>query len=208
MGSIYRLADEVTAWVGIADDSSDATCDLIRKVSSMSSTQVLPNDVTKQQWDGLLAMLRRPYWSRVWVIQEIALARMIHIHCGGKQTTWKNLNHAVITYMLESTSSKGLVSFIKLARFHENTSARKPIPFLRALQDSTTAESTDPRDKVFSLFGLVHDSSLFVPLPNYTQSLRDIGRAITISAITSTSSLDIVLMLSSLTRDLEQNTIS
>jgi hypothetical protein len=34
--------------------------------------------------------------------------------------------------------------------------------------------ATDPRDKIFGLLGLCHDSDTFVPVPNYKQPLEDI----------------------------------
>ena len=55
--------------------------------------------------------------------------------------------------------------------------------------------STEPRDKVFALLGLVYDSALYIPVPNYKQSIRDICISMTISAMSTNSSLDIIPVL-------------
>ena len=40
----------------------------------------------EQAWAAVALLLEREYWSRVWMIQEVALSRMIFILCGGEVT--------------------------------------------------------------------------------------------------------------------------
>jgi len=69
------------------------------------------------------------------------------------------------------------------------------VRFVEALERSSKAISTDPRDKVFALLGLVHDGALYIPVPNYQQSVEDICIGITLSATITTSPIDIVPLL-------------
>lgn len=41
--------------------------------------------------EALKALFQRPYWKRVWILQEIMLARSLTIHCGQHTTSWNNL---------------------------------------------------------------------------------------------------------------------
>jgi hypothetical protein len=37
------------------------------------------------------AFLRRPYWKRTWIIQEIALSKRVIVHCGDDKMDWEDL---------------------------------------------------------------------------------------------------------------------
>ncbi|KAH8711994.1 heterokaryon incompatibility protein-domain-containing protein, partial [Phaeosphaeriaceae sp. PMI808] len=69
MTKIYSAAEEVIAWLGESNESSDRALDLL----------VLPEKALwKQERTGMQKdlddLFAREYWSRVWVIQEIASA--------------------------------------------------------------------------------------------------------------------------------------
>jgi hypothetical protein len=66
-----------------------------------------------------------------------------------------------------------------LIKFHQDASKIKPVRFIEALERSSEAKSTDPRDKAFVLLKLVYDSAFYIPVPNYRQSAEDICIAIT-----------------------------
>jgi hypothetical protein len=66
-----------------------------------------------------------------------------------------------------------------LIKFQQDSSKFKPVRFIEALERSSEAQSTDPRDKAFALLQLVHDGALYIPVPNYRQSVEDICIAIT-----------------------------
>ena len=84
---------------------------------------------------------------------------------------------------------------MNLAKFHEDAAKNKPLHFLEALRRSSAALSTEPRDKISALLGLVYDSALYISVPNYRQSLKDVCVSMTLSAISTTSSLDIIPVL-------------
>jgi hypothetical protein len=98
IGSIYRRAKEVAAWTGEEDYCSNVVMDALH--SSGDFRRPAPS-FSAPLIDSLINFLERPYWRRVWVIQELALSKYTTIHCGGKQTSWTRLS---IT--LSSISSK------------------------------------------------------------------------------------------------------
>lgn len=141
-------------------------------------------------------ILGTPILETCWVIQELALAKRTTIHCGGRQTSWTQLAST-----LKSLSSTKTVSYPAVAnannlvQFHEDALEVKPLRFIEALRRNSEALSSDPRDKVFALLGLVYDGSLYLPVPNYRQSVDDICMGMLLSAIDTTSPLDIVPFL-------------
>lgn len=52
--------------------------------------------------------------------------------------------------------------------------------------------ATDPRDKIFGLLGLCHDSDTFVPVPNYKQPLEDIITDMSKRMMSLSRSLDLM----------------
>lgn len=98
MAQLYAQADEVRIWMG---PESKHTAPLFDKLEDCGGSQDRPDssignavhlvDVESGCLDGLLDLLGRPWWSRVWVIQEAALARNPVIHCGSQTFEFRRL---------------------------------------------------------------------------------------------------------------------
>ncbi|PMD22177.1 hypothetical protein NA56DRAFT_688308 [Hyaloscypha hepaticicola] len=39
-------------------------------------------------WQGLVALSRRRYWTRIWIVQEITVARDLQLFCGNETVQW------------------------------------------------------------------------------------------------------------------------
>ncbi|KAH8760182.1 heterokaryon incompatibility protein-domain-containing protein [Hyaloscypha finlandica] len=194
MGSIYRRAKEVIAWTG---EDIDMGIDFINRLNGLEeSTSALLTVIDSHIGEvaAFLEFLARPYWRRVWIIQELALARHVTIHCGRLEISWSALNASIRKFDHCSETSE-IINMRNLVEFKDDAAHKRPVNFLEALGRSSAALSTEPRDKVFALLGLVYDSALYIPVPNYKQSIRDICISMTISAMSTTSSLDIIPVL-------------
>lgn len=95
MGTIFDYAREVKAWLGPGTAASDQLFDFFSSINSevfdWSSSRkfVYPEDIdrydaAREYLDGLDDVVRRPYWSRLWIVQECALANVVLLHCGSK----------------------------------------------------------------------------------------------------------------------------
>ena len=209
MGSIYPRAREVVAWVGEEDVVSAMLMDRVPPFSdSYSRGRSAPNQGMEGMAKAFINFLERPFWRRVWVIQELALAKGTMIHCGGRQMRWSQLVAILDSLegeMISSDYSENMtpsfsddptiINLRNLIKFQRDASKITPVRFLVALKRSSSALSTDPRDKVFALLGLVYGGALYVPVPNYRQSAEDICVGITLSAVDTTSNLDIIPLL-------------
>ncbi|KAJ4376509.1 hypothetical protein N0V86_006621 [Didymella sp. IMI 355093] len=94
MANIYSYARQVVVWLGIADDDSgdilaaiEDTADLCRRLPPSSvkipeSTQCRTHQQAVYQ-RALSNLLDRPWFSRIWVLQESAAARLILMKCVG-----------------------------------------------------------------------------------------------------------------------------
>lgn len=78
MGQIYSKAAQVLIWLGPAADGSDEL------LGHMSAAEASEETVNPRLQDASLAMMSRPWFTRIWVQQEFALARQDPIFCCGR----------------------------------------------------------------------------------------------------------------------------
>jgi len=211
MGTIYRRASEVAAWTGDLTEEMAQLMNFIRgenygdarignRVKERLKTDLFSSALMRLIF---FKFLERPYWWRIWVVQELALSKCTIVHCGEESMTWEELISAVRGFetwigndTVLATESKPAIENIRgLIRFQKNASLSVPMNLLDALHQTLLSSSSEPRDKVFALLGLVYDSALFVPIPNYRQSIETTCLAITISAISNTGRIDFVPLL-------------
>lgn len=98
MGDLYAQAEEVLVWLGPGTAESDFIFDMCSDPAATSSTaESKPGeekrrieDLNFNEPDGeaLDLVYQRSYWTRLWIIQELFLARKIVLFCGSKSTTW------------------------------------------------------------------------------------------------------------------------
>lgn len=94
---IFKYASSVIVWLGDEDESSRSVVDFVGKVRDLENFDALvKNDDTPRQWDCLVAFMRRPWFSRRWVFQEIILAREAIIHCGSQSIGWTDFSDVVV----------------------------------------------------------------------------------------------------------------
>ncbi|KAM0074754.1 hypothetical protein ACKRZS_013134 [Fusarium odoratissimum] len=83
MGETFTKAVGVISWLGPAKDDSDLAMALMSNTTSLQAK--LPSfDRDSRQLKSLLALCHRQYWRRVWIIQELYLAKSYVVWCGAK----------------------------------------------------------------------------------------------------------------------------
>ncbi|KAG7284225.1 hypothetical protein NEMBOFW57_010589 [Staphylotrichum longicolle] len=108
MGDVYSCADRVLVWLGEAADDSDLACDLLPELNDrvwavrekvgawralseeeVASLGLVPAD--DPLWKAVLLLYSRPWFQRLWIVQEIVLARECLFLCGKKKVEWNVL---------------------------------------------------------------------------------------------------------------------
>ena len=199
MGDIYRCAEAVLVWLGSAADDSDRvfavhlwrsedlaelaqlkTCcteDPARLNNRHTPKTEYPKDRDGEinwieNWKVMSRLCRREYWSRLWIIQELILAKEIYLLCGNSWACWAYFQKEfriistqatrqrrnVATRETRRTRSefqdlKGLVPG-RLALHREYYEAYSLEELLDMYSDSA---SRDVHDKVFGLIGIAND---------------------------------------------------
>ena len=96
MKLIYSCASNVIIWLGEDSVSSRHAMDLFCSASEQEDPYTWFSDRLKTtfesdmtQWKAVLSLFKRNYWSRVWIIQETAVATNLDIICGSMSCKWK-----------------------------------------------------------------------------------------------------------------------
>jgi len=109
MKYIYHKAETVLAWLGDADENTSAALNLVGRLATRMigiGSNVLPKEVfhlifdssmNANDWKPLEALFQKEYWSRVWIIQELAVARHCFIIWGDQAITWESVSSAIST---------------------------------------------------------------------------------------------------------------
>jgi Heterokaryon incompatibility protein (HET) len=207
MKSIYQQASQVIIWLGPSKDDSDLAMDLIngRDLFSLPRPKFGPKSVNlrkmhainlgdtimlhdeglnEQESIALYSLLCRPWWSRVWCMQEVAVSSSDPlIVCGHKSTPWSAYSAISAqkpdTYFPLGTwqslwvrACEGNRDFT-LSRDHfqsEHSSKRLSV----LLRNTTHLRSTDARDKVYALLGIANEQDRQVLLPDYSKPLGQV----------------------------------
>jgi len=165
MNRIYRSASTVLIWLGPNADDSDT---VMRKIQIFD----------KQSWQtynfqvGLMEILYRPWFTRIWVLQEFLLGKNPRIGCGTIWVPWVSFLYAWAHYGLDGPAIdeqyKKQIREAITETFHP--------PWLQQIAQNITA--SEPFVGSVILLGLqgVFEGNFWQPLGFHTELelLRDI----------------------------------
>ncbi|KAK4565672.1 hypothetical protein LTR86_003520 [Recurvomyces mirabilis] len=221
MGAIYQMAIGVYAWLGPANDSSAAGM----KYLSDPSTRSAPRSkrerfrirrVKHHQEDSLGPtqqavhnILDRPYWERVWIIQEISMARTVTFWCGEESVDFDSFMKALgdpndlSDRRLIPQDKEGTIDGIR--KFRESVASARRMTLLGTLLESHHSQATDKRDKIYALRSLAHDGEALIPFPSYDDDAAVVFRDTT-RALIEHGYVDVLLLNRHTPADPQQNT--
>ncbi|KAH7308420.1 heterokaryon incompatibility protein-domain-containing protein [Stachybotrys elegans] len=110
-------------------------------------------------FEPFLQLEHRPYFSRIWIIQELAVSfRKAEIRCGSYHAAWEEYFAAAYTFaclqIQKPRIHKPLGAFLELVVPALQLAASDAVTLISLLDRYRHQDSTDPRDKVFSLLGI------------------------------------------------------
>ena len=125
----------------------------------------------------LLQLLKLPWFERVWVVQEVAVAGRLLVICASKEVDGKcfgRLHTRLLNRVSGARLKKRLVELGPLLSYMSADSIGKEKPeLLTLLQTFRPWKSTVPHDKVYALRGLSVDGTDAPQLaPNYRLSVE------------------------------------
>ncbi|SMQ45062.1 unnamed protein product [Zymoseptoria tritici ST99CH_3D7] len=171
MASIYSQADQVVFWLGKATAEVRTLMECLNQLGPLLDQKSYSFDDAKALWSdihaqndvrdaaqvGLHTLLKRPWFSRVWILQEVARARR-GVVCAGPSTVpaavfalapaLLNPNH-----QSERSFWRPVIDLMCAPAKHVLTWIRGPDLYTLLCQ-TMESQATDPRDKIFALLGM------------------------------------------------------
>jgi hypothetical protein len=166
MRAIYSEASKVISWVGPGFEITDRLFLFIRgHHDSCTVKDGLAEDCTfladRELADAIGYLENRPYWNRIWVIQEVVVATNLELMCGFHSIDW----HVFATFwplIFENHFKKVQGMNRRLAPLRRSSAIlslsswrRSNVSLAYALELTGLSRATDGRDKVYALLGLV-----------------------------------------------------
>jgi hypothetical protein len=160
MRDIFSNASKVLVWLGISDGDTNSAMTFFRLPQKT-------RDDSQKPMPGLLKLYRNAWWSRMWVVQEVFVAREDPVVCCGHecaswesvtttllQVCWDELGQDRASRVLEDPTS--LLHFA-LLRAKKRSTQKKTLESL--LKATANRRATKPHDHVYALFGLAYDDT-------------------------------------------------
>ncbi|KAI8938345.1 hypothetical protein NX059_005996 [Plenodomus lindquistii] len=197
MRDIFKRADRVTMWLGHGTPDSDfalTTLEYIgRQIEYTQTGSYLPSpnseemdwwdarvkiELPAETWTSIVALVQRPSFERLWIMQEIQLANEYStVRCGDKEILWYHFRRALLKCKYDTPGLPAFASPASQARiehlYHLSNDLHS-LDFDRLFYLASRCECADPRDRVFASLGLVLEAFAALTEPHYSSSVMDI----------------------------------
>ena len=220
MADIYRNAERVVIWIDPASDDSALAIETLKTLGSrikvnwtlleMESSAGEDSHCgdlgfnltyTNEIWTSIHSLIRRPWFKRLWIWQEVLLALMAVIHCGYETLDWNSFGKAI--YCIHQKDSLGYSVDLEtwgdfddiLSHLYDLviTSRDNQPPLQWLLEYTRACECNDPRDRIYALLNLSHKTPALMGLqPDYTQEPRDCYQEVVLRYLTREGTLNIL----------------
>ncbi|KAJ8106233.1 hypothetical protein OPT61_g9673 [Boeremia exigua] len=195
MVRIYSHALRVIVWLGDAHDDDEDTFHLIEDAAEyaqsnqdISTTRQKGFQVGLTRREGnrptmsessFFALMSRPWFRRIWVLQEVAAARSVLVICGSHEIAGARFTRGLQTLIGGPKSSwarKLCYTTIQVIDWDSNQHRQDYTSNLgisvlgELLERFHKREATDRRDKIFALLGMASDGADGDLTPDYTKS--------------------------------------
>lgn len=204
MGEIFHRAESVIAWTGGGTESSDRAMEALLQIrtldlkpSTWPSTlppvpaswagKKCPSSEDVGTWEDIALFFERPWFSRVWILQEVALAAEVIVRCGRWRLRWEDVFEALRICVqewpkfLEDNHPKpgrraraAAYALGILRQTYCSPYVRMRYDLLQLLELCSYTESTEARDKLFALLSLASDAGDPMLDPDYESPLEEV----------------------------------
>lgn len=216
MREIYENAIRTLIWLGgKEDDDPGAAFDLLtrlaiaqrrrractppdkRTIYELSAAEVAEYDLpeaTNVIWKTFQFIFFRPWFSRLWVIQEVNVSKSALICCHNSEISAADFMEGVdCANELGPLWLVGNITFDNPFRVLKNQSQDVERPSLISLLIGFSYfQASDPKDKVYALLGLAPAHERAKIIPNYNLTAEQVFHSTTIAILEQSGNLDIL----------------
>jgi len=181
MSDIYRQATYVYVWLGPSNANIEAAMRWLKsglrhyyevRTAHPSARKRKRHGVAKAKQESnssekdctqptsspihaLECFFENPYWKRLWVVQEIMLARYIRIICGETLLSWEELRRFCLSSMPQLAPQLQHSVPRQMTWLVDHALSAKTYTFTNLLITFSSSQCHNPIDKVYGLQGLL-----------------------------------------------------
>ncbi|KAF4625838.1 hypothetical protein G7Y89_g12324 [Cudoniella acicularis] len=164
MPFIYMRAQTVLVWLGVLDQRTEQQWSLDENIVKKGTF------FNQDDYNALLRTLcDSPYWKRVWIIQEVGLARRLVVHYGTYKTEWSTFIQSIRT---SEELQDSLPVRLQKQLDEKYSNGHKLQALIETHRDSLCKE---PRDHIYGFVGLAVDCQEGFPM-DYGKSLYEVWK--------------------------------
>ena len=175
MGSIYANAKEVVIWLGEEEADDAMAFDTIACLKRIFENETAESDLFQQmrnsaipmpsgnEWRAFSGLLQKRWFSRAWIVQEVALARSATLVCGGLTFDWETF--LLVMFLVQNSVLKnliyingpprGIAAMAVISMISNVRDLQLPLALFDLLVYTCGLQATDSRDKIFSSLSLL-----------------------------------------------------
>lgn len=206
MSKIYGIASETIMWLGKSDASSSLAMQYLNECSTNHSMAF--KDMEVETRDALDMLFSRPVWTRVWIIQEVVVAKTLSVISGpdcSKFDRWPMIERPTdrqhrrpqasrIPHPTSTDEIWGRVSALQNLRSQYRTSSGMSLELGNLLYLSRKHDCSDRRDKIYALLSLLSPKERANPLlqSDYSLSFPEFVQRISVYLLSHHQSLHLL----------------
>ncbi|KAI1745791.1 heterokaryon incompatibility protein-domain-containing protein [Xylaria scruposa] len=194
MREIYSKAESVVVFLGPPNE------DIIKALEALTMTACLSKNDQAYDTDNRYVPLLRSagpsimklfcmrYFSRVWIIQEIAVAQRVIMVCGNTFALLHMTDLLAIPHLISQKVPEWLLRYSR-----KNSSINhRAEELLNLLNFTSHSSASDARDQVFAVLGLISGARINGLVPDYSLSLEQVHTGIAAYLLLKQRMLDIL----------------
>ncbi|KAF7956997.1 hypothetical protein EAE96_004319 [Botrytis aclada] len=215
MRRIYEKSERTIGWLGLGDDEGEQAIQFLKMLANQkkrldlvhqrrlsgdkrAKEEELGNELSdRSKWAALEKLLLRPWWTRVWTLQEYLVPRKFVFQCGQETIERRKLTQAMSAIALCRRIDETLLAhkafeapWIRRRVFHWYHRGA-PIQLIGLMGYISNCKASDLRDRIYSVLGLATDGFLADP-PRYQDSFEEVYSNLVKSFVDKHKSLDIL----------------
>ena len=180
MADIYKRADGVWIWLGKENEDSSVGMEFVGRIPELEREDMFSvKGSSAQEWSAFIALMRREWFRRRWVVQELAFAKEAYLLCGDSSVHWLDYCSAVEIYLrradtiaalyddspdfrqqltvLGDVKASGAGKMISVTNEFVRGATERLKTLEALVSELTMFEAGDPRDAVYALMTLAWD---------------------------------------------------
>ncbi|KAL8761948.1 MAG: hypothetical protein Q9184_001986 [Pyrenodesmia sp. 2 TL-2023] len=197
MGDIYTSAEKVVIWLGPEEHASDRAIEALGQLASkikfewiswkISAANPLdagtdwldlskPAPFSDDTYQSIGLLFKRAWFYRLWIWQEVCLAKHAEISCGDSVMAWTSFTKAVLCLSRRVAPPVPQDLPMAVSVIYRLCTTAGGYELGPILFRTRLAQCSDQRDRVYGILNLVEKHERFGVKPDYNKSVGEVYR--------------------------------